>query len=500
MLRQLTIATTLIAAITTIASAQPCDLGWEYPFGPFSSPPDDEAKCAKFLDLDGAAGTPPVLVVGGYFTTVNSVPVNALARWDGQTWSGFGSGFLCDPPQPAFIMDITLLDHDQDPDTPEHLVAGGVFEYAGGIPTYGIASWNGTAWEAYGSGLSSGGFYLCRTLITFDFDGSGPALPTLVAGGFFSSIDDVPVVNIAHYDGTSWSNLGEGLREDWSGGNSNCVVSALHVHDVDGPGGALPYLYAGGTFELTGEQPVGHIARWDGDGWVDVGGGIPNSNEAFTGIFCMTTFDPDGDGPMGPQLYVGGHFHEIGGVAAENVARWDGENWWPVGEGLGDYYRVDSLTAFDEDGPGGSPPMLYAGTWGLVPDDPNCVARWNGEDWVTLGEALDDGGSGVTGLATRADDCESGVPCGLYAVGDFTEFEGREIAYIVRRTYCPVHPGDVNCDGLIDFDDIQPLIKALQGRELYEAAFPNCNWFNADCDLDGHVTFDDIAPFVQLIN
>jgi trimeric autotransporter adhesin len=32
------------------------------------------------------------LVVGGYFTKINGISVNNLARWDGSTWRGFGSG------------------------------------------------------------------------------------------------------------------------------------------------------------------------------------------------------------------------------------------------------------------------------------------------------------------------------------------------------------------------------------------------------------------------
>lgn len=59
--------------------------------------------------------------------------------------------------------------------------------------------------------------------------------------------------------------------------------------------------------------------------------------------------------------------------------------------------------------------------------------------------------------------------------------------------------GDLDCDGDVDFDDINPFVLALSGQAGYEAAYPDCNWLNADCDEDGDVDFDDINPFVNLI-
>ena len=50
-------------------------------------------------------------------------------------------------------------------------------------------------------------------------------------------------------------------------------------------------------------------------------------------------------------------------------------------------------------------------------------------------------------------------------------------------------PGDCDCDGDVDFDDIDPFVLALSGQDAYEAAYPDCNWFNADCDSDGDVDF-----------
>jgi hypothetical protein len=49
----------------------------------------------------------------------------------------------------------------------------------------------------------------------------------------------------------------------------------------------------------------------------------------------------------------------------------------------------------------------------------------------------------------------------------------------------PRSPGDVNCDGRVDFDDINPFVLALVGADGYYGQYPDCNWRNADCNGDG---------------
>jgi len=59
-------------------------------------------------------------------------------------------------------------------------------------------------------------------------------------------------------------------------------------------------------------------------------------------------------------------------------------------------------------------------------------------------------------------------------------------------------PGDLDCSGGVDFDDINVLVEALNYPG--GAGWPySCPWLNGDCNDDGQVNFDDIAPFVALI-
>ena len=62
-----------------------------------------------------------------------------------------------------------------------------------------------------------------------------------------------------------------------------------------------------------------------------------------------------------------------------------------------------------------------------------------------------------------------------------------------------VHPGDLNCDGAVNFDDINPFVLALSDPAGYHSAYPNCNIMNGDINGDGLVNFDDINPFVALL-
>jgi hypothetical protein len=53
--------------------------------------------------------------------------------------------------------------------------------------------------------------------------------------------------------------------------------------------------------------------------------------------------------------------------------------------------------------------------------------------------------------------------------------------------------GDMNCDGVVDFKDINPFVAILSGSTPCLAA-------NADCNNDGVIDFKDINPFVALLS
>ena len=96
----------------------------------------------------------------------------------------------------------------------------------------------------------------------------------------------------------------------------------------------------------------------------------------------------------------------------------------------------------------------------------------------------------------RSQDCNyNGIPdeCDI-ASGASLDVNGNGIPDECERL-----PGDVNCDGAVNFDDITPFVLALSGPSEYRTHFPACLWTNADTNGDGAVNFVDINPFVTLL-
>jgi len=323
-------------------------------------------------------GSGPALYAGGSKSSIAGVPVSHIGRWDGTQWSALGGG-LDDR-----VFCLAVFDDGTGP----ALYAGGEFLNAGGVPAARIARWDGREWSALGSGTTSP----VETLLTFD-DGSGPAL---YAGGAFISVDGVTVNGIARWDGTEWSSLDIGVTP-------HGTVHALGIHD-DGNG---PDLYAGGSFSSAGGVPAGRLARWDGERWSGVGGGViggpgPSVRE-------LISFD-DGNGP---DLYVAGFFSlagGVGGLPTGGIARWDGAEWSALGPGVTGF--PTSLVVHDF---GSGPRLVVAGGGGLAGELLlGALAIWDGEAWSPTASGL------VGGPIYDVAIFDDGDGPGLYAAGAFT--------------------------------------------------------------------------------
>jgi hypothetical protein len=225
----------------------------------------------------------------------------------------------------------------------------------------------------------------------------------LYASGGFTSTNDGPAMHIARWSGSAWSALGEGV----DGGGVE-AARALAVYD-DGSGLGL---YAGGALTLAGGQTANHIARWDGEAWTTLGEGTDNV------VRALAVFDEDGDGPGAPALFAGGTFLNAGGQPAVNIARWNGEAWSAVGGGVDQQDGlVRGLRVFDD----GSGPALFAtGTFVSIGGvSANNIAKWDGQAWAALGDGL----TGGVGIALEAWDDGTGLK--LFAGGTFTAAGGQ---------------------------------------------------------------------------
>ena len=177
------------------------------------------------------------LYVGGRFLSIDGVPANRIARWDGTAWSALGTG-LGGPTASSSVM---AMAHFDDGSGEALYVAGQSFNTAGGVPVARVARWDGAAWSAVGDGFADG---IVWDLEVFD-DGSGPAL---YAFGTFTASGATPTPTIARWDGTAWTAV--------DGGADNDAFGAIAFDDGDGL-----TQYVGGRFTTIGGAAANGIAR-----------------------------------------------------------------------------------------------------------------------------------------------------------------------------------------------------------------------------------------------
>jgi hypothetical protein len=265
-----------------------------------------------------------------------------------------------------------------------YLYAGGSFTSAGGVSAMNIARWDGSSWSALGSGING----TIRTMLS---KGS-----KLYVGGSFTNASP-NFTNLAVWDGSAWS--------AWGG-------TDRRVDEIVSSGGNI---YVGGEFTSVGGVSASRAAKWDGNNWSPLGSGMQGFGIGSTslGVYRMA-FDAAG------RLYAAGCFNIAGSVGASHVAGWDGTNWFALGgiTSKGVTHFNGSVRSFCYDGTN-----LYAG--GLFTEAGNVIvngiARWNGTNWATLG-------SGVIGSgAVMAIAKMGGV---TYAGGTFTNLGGATVKYV----------------------------------------------------------------------
>ncbi len=198
----------------------------------------------------------------------------------------------------------------------------------------------------------------------WDRDGAGPQSPKIVAGTTFGGSAGYPQDGLAIFDPDTgnWSALG-------TINPSNSSVTTV----TSTPSGTL---LVGGTFSAMSGTTANRLVRLDGNTWTEIGGGVsggvssqprvilPLSDTEFIVGGAFTTA---GGGPSG-----------VGGLAVNNIARWDGSAWSTLGSGFnGDVLALLRMPNGDIIA-GGS--FTQAGSVAV-----NRVARWNGTTWSALG-------------------------------------------------------------------------------------------------------------------
>jgi len=291
---------------------------------------------------------------GGWFTQAGGVTVNHVARWNGTAWSALGTGTGSGLDQGVYAL---MVAGNGD------IYAGGDFTKLGKLTAHHVAKWNSTVWSPLGTGTGNG---LGSNVYVLAVAGNGD----VYAGGEFTQAGGVAVNRIAKWNGTVWSPLGAGT--------ANGVDGYIRALVVAGNGD----VYAGGSFTKAGGMSANNIARWNGKAWSSLGAGTANGVNGTVNALAVA-----GNG----VVYAGGEFSQAGGVAAHHVAKWNGKAWRPLGMGtaIGENDNVYAL-ALTANGT-----LYMGGSFTAVGNvAANNIARWNGKAWSPLG-------AGITGSKTK---------------------------------------------------------------------------------------------------
>jgi hypothetical protein len=135
--------------------------------------------------------------VGGTFTNASGVTANRIAMWDGGSWNSLGTGTANGVNGTVLAIAING----------NNVYAAGTFTNAGTSVVRGIAKWDGASWSGLGSGATGTSAAEVRALA---FGGDGK----LYCCGRFTNISGVSASNIARWDGTKWEALGSGFVAD----------------------------------------------------------------------------------------------------------------------------------------------------------------------------------------------------------------------------------------------------------------------------------------------
>lgn len=335
------------------------------------------------------------LVAAGPLKVAGEALDTTLACWDGQQWSAFPAP--CELSALGRIEAMAVFDSGAGPE----LYVGGRFDSIGGVAALNVARWNGSTWSPLGS---SGPDAVVTTLKVLD---AGQGARLFVGCEQLASIQGL-YTSLATWDGFGW----------------NLHAAALDggVYDVElFDSGAGPEVYAAGQ-QLTWGGVFASVMVESGVGWSRVGGaqtGVVRGLEVF-------------DAGAGPELYACGGFAQLGSTSALGIGKWNGSQWSALGAGLS-FVDARTLALHDD---GGGLALYVGGTFasadGVVV---NNLARWNGSQFSALGST-----PGVRGrwdhylapavLALTEYDDGSGVA--LIAGGRFT-FAGDSTARNVAK-------------------------------------------------------------------
>lgn len=447
----------------------------------FDSVPTGPIYAITQWDPDGLGPREPTILVGGAFTGAGVYDVGRLAILDADRWQPFDAdlgGVSAASSGGLYVSSLAVAPAEPGAQPRPVYVAGSFFSIgpaSANISARNIAKWGGDRWSALAEGFNSS----VTKIAFFDVDADGPAPPALIAAGGFTASGPIPLNRIAEWNGVAWSPLADGFNFGF--------VNALAVFDENRPGAQPARLFAAGSFGASGSTPLQRIARWDGESWADVGGGLLGST-----VTAMTVWDPDDDGPERASLIVAGVItapFSNQALRLNNLGRWDGEHWSAIGAGIpGNFPAVVALATFDPDGPGPSPLLLVA----AAPYDLRVFDPATGE-WPSYRPSGAPGvDSFINTLASSSRAPDGRQVSTLLLGGNFDRaggFVSSRLGAIIGCGAAPsTCPGDINADARVDMLDLNLLLNRYG---------IGCSGDPADFNADARVDFLDLNALLS---
>lgn len=259
--------------------------------------------------------------------------MRGLARWDRETDTWSRVNFI------RSVRNVESLEYYGD-----HLYIGGDFYDYGSINKGGIVRWNGTHTEHFGYGTGGSG-----TVRDIEFINGA-----MYIGGSFYNVynpdgSTVRVNNIAKWNDESWETVGNLLQGQISKitqYNGKIIAGGSIYYSVDDPA-----------------TPLHNLVILDENNWATFNGGAPYG--------YVTDIEVTGS-----TMYVAGGYSQIGDIEAENIAKWRGNSWEPLGSGTNE--RIFSIHESRDIYVGGwfteagDKPSFHIGRWMILNTPPDC--------------------------------------------------------------------------------------------------------------------------------
>ncbi len=253
------------------------------------------------------------------FTSGSGVTIDRVGRWDGAQWQDMSAGLPTSFVQ-IMVEELTLAANGD-------LYLRGLFQTGWGTnDKVFLYRWNGSNWTAVltpaNIPLPGGGGNVSAVTAILPV---GNTLYFAASGNAWNAGGDYAAVYQRAANGTISLLTTPFLQNDLSNAYPDLFGEvAIHGLAQDGQG----QLIAGGFFyrdnPLNG--PVRSVGWWDGTAWQPLGAGVNADSKGWYNYLPAVSnliSLPDG-------VYAHGRFHQIGDVAALNVARWDGAQWTAV--------------------------------------------------------------------------------------------------------------------------------------------------------------------------